>query len=130
MAERANLLTPAIVDPLGDGEAAGDKRKAPKERFIRLPPLACSSAPGEEAIAAAGLSRCLLFAAPPPSIAPALSGAPLAAALAIDLPLREVSAFVKGRPTLFWRLICPRGGGGGELDLADVLLACQAVGGR
>lgn len=33
-AGRANLLTASIVDRLGDGGAAGDKRKVPKERFI------------------------------------------------------------------------------------------------
>lgn len=45
--ERANLLTPSIVDWLGDGRAAGDKRKVQKERFIWLSPLPCSPALGE-----------------------------------------------------------------------------------
>lgn len=41
MVERLNLLTPTIVDWLGDGGAAGDKRKVRKERdlfdFLHFP---------------------------------------------------------------------------------------------
>lgn len=72
MVEQANLLTSSIVDWLGDGREAGDKRKVEKERFIWLSPLPCTTSPRRRTIAA-GLSWPLLFSISLHSITPPVS---------------------------------------------------------
>lgn len=104
MVERANLLTPSIVDWLGDGRAAGDKRKVPKEIYLTFSTslLFCSRETHDSCcwiILMSPLLHPSAFNRTPPL------WVPLPAGVGIDLLLEEVSAFVKGRPTLFWRLI-------------------------
>lgn len=106
------------------------KEKVQKERFIWLSPLPCSPALGKQAIAAAGLSWCLLFSTPL-----CFQSLPLSLGAASRWG-RHWSAsrgsfrICKSTGDFVVTFYLSRERSEGEPDLAHVLLGCQIVGGR